>query len=301
MDTRQLRTLLAIVETGSFARAAGKVSLTPSAVSQQIQALEAEVGVSLFNRENRPPTLTTAGHQMVEAAAELVRATENALDAISGRRIVGTFSIGSVRTSAIGLLPQAISRMVASHPGLKIKLRVGNSGDLVQDVAAGRLDAAIIAENSVSLRELSWQPFIREPLYLIAPPGTAMMPVSQMLAAHPFVRFRSNVPLALLIESELGRMNLTLNDIAEMDTIAAVTACVENGLGVSVVPRIAAIERRGLVMLPFGEPPAFRQIGLLKRPLGPRAKLSEELHEQLADVSGAFGVKAAPARGQGAS
>ncbi|MCV2448296.1 LysR family transcriptional regulator [Paracoccus sp. DMF] len=301
MDTRQLRTLLAIVETGSFARAAEKVALTPSAVSQQIQALEAEVGVSLFNRENRPPTLTTAGHQMVEAAAELVRATENALDAISGRRIVGTFSIGSVRTSAIGLLPQAISRMVASHPGLKIKLRVGNSGDLVQDVAAGRLDAAIIAENSVSLRELSWQPFIREPLYLIAPPGTAMMPVPQMLAAHPFVRFRSNVPLALLIESELGRMNLTLNDIAEMDTIAAVTACVENGLGVSVVPRIAAIERRGLVMLPFGEPPAFRQIGLLKRPLGPRAKLIEELHEQLADVSGAFGVKAAPARGQGAS
>lgn len=95
------------------------------------------------------------------------------------------------------------------------------------------------------------------------------MPVPQMLAAHPFVRFRSNVRLALLIESELGRMNLTLNDITEMDTIAAVTACVENGLGVSVVPRIAAIERSGLVLLPFGEPPALHQIGLLKRPLGP--------------------------------
>ncbi|NHF74545.1 LysR family transcriptional regulator [Paracoccus xiamenensis] len=293
MDTRQLRTLLAIVETGSFARAADKVALTPSAVSQQIQALESEVRASLFNRDNRPPTLTTAGHQMVEAARELVRATENALDAISGKRVVGTFAIGSVRSSAIALLPKAISRMVALHPGLKVKLRVGNSADLVQDVAAGRLDAAIIADNSVSLRELNWQPFIREPLYIIAPPGTPMTDAATLLESHPFVRFRSNVPLALMIEAELGRMNLTLNDIAEMDTVAAVTACVANGLGVSIVPHFAAIEGKvDLLRLPFGEPPVFRQIGLLKRPEGPRAQLIDELHEQLADVSGVYGVHA---------
>lgn len=270
--SRQLKTLLAIVETGSFARAANRVALTPSAVSQQIQALENEVGVSLFNRENRPPTLTAAGQQMVEAAAELVRAAENAIDAISGRRIVGKFVIGSVRTSAIGLLPQAVSRVVANHPGLKIRLLVGNSENLVQDVYAGRLDAAIIAENSLSSRDLDWSPFIREPLFLIAPPGTPVVDVRQALSAFPFVRFRSNVPLARLIETELGRMNLPLNDIAEMDTISAVTACVENGLGVSIVPRIAAIERGvDLVMLPFGDPPVFRQIGLLQRPKGPRA------------------------------
>ncbi len=291
MDTRQLRTLLAIAETGSFARAADKVALTPSAVSQQIQALENEVGVLLFNRENRPPSLTTEGHQMVAAAAELVRATENALDAISGRRIIGTLAIGSVRTSAIGLLPQAISRLVAAHPQLKINLRVNLSESLVQDVAAGRLDAAVIAENIVSIRELQWRPFIREPLVLIAPPGTAADSVEQILVSQPFIRFRANVPLATLIETELGRMNLPISDIAQIDTIPAIAACVANGLGVSIVPRIALNAIRDDVLaIPFGSPPVFRQIGLLTRHKSPRAGLIRELHDHLAEVSGEFGV-----------
>lgn len=291
MDTRQLRTLLAIVETGSFARAADKVALTPSAVSQQIQALENEVGVQLFNRESRPPTLTTAGHQMVAAAVELVRVAENAIDAISGRRIIGTLAIGSVRTSAIGLLPQAVSRIAANHPQLKIKLRVGLSETLVQDVAAGRLDAAMIAENIVSTRDLRWQPFIREPLCLIAPPGTAPDRFETIMTTLPYIRFRANVPLAGLIEAELGRLNLPLHDIAETDTIASVTAFVANGLGVSIVPRIAVLDLSAdVLVLPFGDAPIFRQIGLLTRQKSPRAGLIHELHQHLAEVSGEFGM-----------
>lgn len=291
MDTRQLRTLLAIAETGSFARAANQVALTPSAVSQQIQTLENEVGTQLFNRETRPPSLTAAGHQMVAAATELVRAAENAIDAISGRRIIGTFAIGSVRTSAISLLPQAISRMVANHPQLKIRLRVGLSESLVQDVTAGRLDAAMIAEHSVSTRDLQWLPFIREPLYLIAPPGTPFGTVEEVLAAYPYIRFRSNVPLAALIETELGRTNPPLNEMAEMDTISAIVACVANGLGVSIVPRIATLDSGAdLLMIPFGDPPIFRQIGLLQRQQSPRATLIRELHAHLAEVSGEYGL-----------
>lgn len=291
MDTRQLRTLLAIAETGTFARAADKVALTPSAVSQQIQALEGEIGALLFNRESRPPTLTAAGHQMVAVAEEMVRTAENAIDAISGRRIIGTFVIGSVRTSAIGLLPQAVSRLVANHPELKIKLRVGNSEDLVRDVAAGRLDAAMIAESNVTARDLRWMPFIREPLFLIAPAGTAIAPVEEILSRHQYIRFRSNVPLAAMIDGELGRIGVPLSEIAEMDTISAITAGVVNGLGVSVVPRIATLDLAAdVVMVPFGAPPVSRQIGLLQRRQSPRASLITELHEHLATASAGYGV-----------
>lgn len=291
MDTRQLKTLLAIAQTGSFARAAAKVALTPSAVSQQIQALEAEVGATLFDRQSRPPSLTTAGLQMVEAAEALVRAAENAIDAISGRSVIGTFAVGSVRTSAIGLLPRAIARLTANHPGLKINLRVATSEGMMQDVIAGRLDTAMVAENSVSSRELLWRPFISEPLVVIAPPGTAERRVEEILVSYPYVRFRANVPLARLIETELGRMNLPLNDIAEMDTIAAITACVVNGLGVSVVPRIAVIDAgQDMLCLPFGDPPTYRQIGLIQRQKSPRAALIDEFHDHLAAVSGEFGI-----------
>lgn len=291
MDTRQLKTLLAIAETGSFAKAAQKVSLTPSAVSQQIQALESEVGASLFDRLSRPPTLTSAGHQMVEAAAGLVRTAENVIDAIAGQAVVGTFSIGSVRTSMIGLLPRAIRKLVANHPGLKIKLRVGNSEAMMHDVVAGRLDTAVVVENSMIGREVQWHPFIREPLDLIAPPGTPVRPLEEMLTRHPYVRFQADVPLVRLIEAELGKLDLPIVDIAEMDTVSAITACVASGLGVSIVPRLAA-EGSGadLVTVPFGAPVVSRRIGLLKGRKAPRAVLIAELHSHLAEVSGDYGV-----------
>ncbi|SMO85313.1 LysR substrate-binding domain-containing protein [Paracoccus laeviglucosivorans] len=228
---------------------------------------------------------------MVEAATELIRTTENVIDAISGRRITGTFAIGSVRTSAIGLLPRAISRLISNHSGLKIRLRVGLSETLMQDVASGHLDTAMIAENGVSSPDVVWTPFIREPLCLVAPLGTPPAPLQQMLATHPYVRFKANVPLAKVIDRELSRMNPVLNEIAEMDNVAAVIACVANGLGISIVPQVATQNvSPQLVTIPFGDTPVYRQIGLLRRHTSPRHQLIDELHEHLAAVSGEYGV-----------
>lgn len=291
MDTRQLKTLLAIVECGTFARAAEHVHLTPSAVSQQVKALEAEVGRPLFDRTSRPPRLTTAGQQMAEAARHLVRAAEEALDAIAGRTVSAPLILGSVRTSALGLMPRAIMLMKEAHPGLRIRLRVAMSEALLVDVAAGRLDAAMVAENPGLPDTLRWRPFIREPLFVIAPPDALPMTAEGYLSSLPFVRFRSSVPLAHMIDRELARMNLPLNEIAEIDTISAIVACVANGLGVSVVPNIAIRECAApLMTAPFGAPHLYRQIGLVHRPGSPRPSLIADLHACLVSVSEEYGT-----------
>ncbi|KRW95637.1 LysR family transcriptional regulator [Paracoccus sp. MKU1] len=292
MDTRQLKTLLAIVESGSFSRAAEAVHLTVSAVSQQIQALEQEVGASLFDRTSRPPRLTAAGQQMVELADQMVRAAENAIDAISGRKLIGTLSIGSVRTSALSLLPRAMVRMSAAHPDLRIKLRVASSETMLQDVLAGRLDAAMIAEHGNFPAALRWRPFLREPLWVIAPPGSPRLSAQALLTTYPFIRFRANVPLAHMVDLELARLNLPLNEVAEIDTIAAITSCVANGLGVSVVPQVAIDDAaEGLTCAPFGTPQMFRQIGLVERKSGSRAVLISELHRLLVEICGPYGIR----------
>ncbi|WP_423206587.1 LysR family transcriptional regulator [Paracoccus yeei] len=291
MDTRQLKTLLAIVESGSFSRAAEAVHLTVSAVSQQIQALEQEVGAPLFDRTSRPPRLTAAGQQMVELADQMVRAAENAIDAISGRKLIGTLSIGSVRTSALSLLPRAMVRMSAAHPDLRIKLRVASSETMLQDVLAGRLDAAMIAEHGNFPAALRWRPFLREPLWVIAPPGSPRLSAQALLTTFPFIRFRANVPLAHMVDLELARLNLPLNEVAEIDTIAAITSCVANGLGVSVVPQVAIDDAtEGLTCAPFGTPQMFRQIGLVERKSGSRAVLISELHRLLVEICGPYGI-----------
>ena len=102
MDTRQLKTLVAIAEHGTFSRAAERVLLTPSAVSQQIHALEQEVGVPLFNREKRPPTLNLQGLQLLETAKQILGLVDEVKGAIEGKRTTGTLNIGAVRTSASG-------------------------------------------------------------------------------------------------------------------------------------------------------------------------------------------------------
>ncbi|MDO5631615.1 MAG: LysR family transcriptional regulator [Paracoccus sp. (in: a-proteobacteria)] len=287
MDTRQLKTLLAIAETGSFSRAADAVHLTASAISQQIQALEYEVGAELFDRRSRPPRLTAAGLQMVEAARELVKVTENAIDAISGRRVTGTLALGSVRTSALSLLPRAIVPLNAAHPELRIKLRVALSEPLLQDVAAGRLDAAMIAEHGNFPAALRWRPFLREPLFVIAPPGTPPQDAETLLARHPYIRFAANVPLAHIIDRELGRMNVRPVEIAEIDTISSIVACVANGLGVSVVPKVAIDDcAHPLVSAPFGTPQVHREIGLIERRNHPRQALVDKLHDLLTKIAG---------------
>ncbi|AYM65836.1 LysR family transcriptional regulator [Agrobacterium fabrum] len=291
MDIRQLKTFIAIAEHGTFAKAADAVGLTPSAVSQQIQALESEVRGELFDRATRPITLNGHGLQMLEAARTLVRDADNIIDAISGRAVSGTFTIGSVRSSALSLLPLSIVALKADYPDLRIKLQVANTDELLKDVMSGRLDCAMVAEYSGIPSALRWQPFINEPLLVIGPNGTPKMSGFDMLSKLPYVRFNSKFRLAQIIETELAKTRIVPNLIAEIDTIASVVSCVIHGLGVSVVPWIALRDIAApIVSVQFGEPQILRPIGLLERRSGTRAQIIDRLHQNLARLSDPYGI-----------
>lgn len=293
MDTRQLRTLSAIAAHGTFTKAAEAVALSASAVSQQIQALEQELDVSLFERSSRPPKLTPQGLQVLEMARDMLRLQENMKASLRGDRISGTLMLGSVRSSALNLLPRAIVQMRSRYPELKTSLVVANSASLITDVAAGRLDAAVVAEHLGFPPALRWSPFLQEPLWLIAPAGSKIESVAQALSTKPFVRFQSPVPLANLIDTEISRMGVVTEDVAAIDTIGAIMTCVRQGLGISVVPHVALQEPENdeLVRLPFGKPPLSRRIGLVERVLSPRSEIIGCIHEVLANLSGQYGVE----------
>ncbi|TJZ79959.1 LysR family transcriptional regulator [Paracoccus hibiscisoli] len=296
MDTRQLRTLLAIVQHNSFSRAAETVHVTPSAVSQQVRALEAELGVTIFERATRPPALTAQGAQVVEMARDMLRREEEARTVLSGSGLEGVLVIGSVRTSALRVLPRAISRMRLAFPRLKVNLRLANSATLIEDVSAGRLDAAVVAENLAIRPQIRWRPFLREPLWLIAPAAMAGATASSILADQPYLRFCAQVPLASLIDAELSRMGAAPQIIAELDSISAIMSCVTEGMGVSVVPDVALSEpgAEALVRLPFGTPQIRRQIGLVDRVPSNRGVIIDQFHDLLATSSGAYGIRREP-------
>ncbi|RYH06563.1 LysR family transcriptional regulator [Tropicimonas sp. IMCC6043] len=291
MDIRQLQTLVAIADHGTFARAAEVVHITPSAVSQQIRALESEFGVPLFNRESRPPSLNLQGLQLIEMARKVLRTVEETKIILDGRRATGTLTIGSVRTSTIGLLPLAIVGLRQTYPELKVNLRVGLSNELINDLLADRINMGIVAEHVGMPRTLKWSPFIREPLVVIAPPDAGGETFTEILENTPFIRFSSPVPLANLIDTELAKMGIFTNDIAEIDTIPAIVEFVTGGLGAGVVPSIALRSNNlPLKTLPFGDPPVFRQIGIVQAANSPKARFFDEVHRQLANAAGEWGV-----------
>lgn len=292
MDTRQLTSLVAIARHGTFARAAEAVHITPSAISQQIQALEQELNVLLFERSSRPPKLTPQGIQVLEMAQEILRLSEDTKSSLRGDRIAGTLMLGSVRTSALDLLPAAIMQMRNRYPHLKTNLRVSLSAALIADVVSGRLDAAIVAEHASIPPVLRWSPFLREPLWLIAPAGTERGDPETMLKTMPYIRFQSAVPLANLIDTEISRLGIATNDVAEIDTVGSLVACVRQGMGISVVPQVALQEPEydTLVRLPFGRPQVVRQIGIVERIVSPRGEIIARLHEVLAQICGEHGV-----------
>lgn len=292
MDTRQLKTLLAIQSHGTFAQAADVVGLTPSAVSQQVHALEDELRVTIFDRSSRPPRITPEGLQVIEMARDILRREEDTKASLRGEQIAGTLMLGSVRSSALNLLPRALVQMRQRYPDLKPNLRVSLSSTLIADVAGGRLDAAIVAEHLGIPNTLRWSPFLREPLWLIASRGIEASNPIEMLNTTPYIRFRSAVPLANLIDTELSRLGVVTNDVAEIDTIGSIVTCVRQGLGVSVVPHVALQEPEdlNLTRLPFGNPQVNRQIGIVERNAAPRAEIIALLHAVLAELCGEYGV-----------
>ncbi|QFS82535.1 HTH-type transcriptional regulator GltR [Roseivivax sp. THAF40] len=295
MDIRQLETLIAVADTGSFAAAARLVNLTSSAVSQQIQSLESEMGVQLFDRSKRPPRLNGKGEDFLRTARNVVQTMTEARVALSGGRTSGVLKFGAIRTVSTRFMPQAFAEMRRVYPDLAFNLSVGLSEKLMSDVGAGRLDAALVAEHVGVPSSLAWHPVIEEPLVLVAPPGTADETETELMRRLPFIRYETDVPLARQITTELSRLAIAPREVAVANTMPAVVGLVEAGLGFAVVPRIAYLDARSerLVCRPFGRGQISRRLGLVHRQNSTRSKTLATLRGILSDQGGALSDDAA--------
>ena len=147
MELRHLRYFLAIAEEGHITRAANRLGLQQPPLSQQLRALEAELGVSLFTRTARGVVLTPAGLAFLpraRASLEAARqAVEDAKRAATGQ--IGTLDIGFVTSAALHpLVPGLIRSFARANPGVALNVVEGNATELTDRVAAGTLDIGLI-------------------------------------------------------------------------------------------------------------------------------------------------------------
>ena len=148
LDVRRLRVLRAVALHGSLARAADVLSYTPSAVSQQIAALEREAGTVLLERRGRGAVLTEAGHVLVRHADAIVaelEAADAALEALADLRS-GRLRMASFATAGANVLPRAVDAFRVRHPGIEITVEQATPSESVARIREGRLDLALTVD-----------------------------------------------------------------------------------------------------------------------------------------------------------
>lgn len=268
MHPRLLKTFLAVARTRNVTRAAQEVNLAQSSVSDQIQALEAELGASLFTRSRQGFDLTPAGEALKPYAEDLLALADDARAAIDATRAgtAGTLSIGALETIASARLAGWLAGFRAAHAGIDIKLKVAGSGDLLRRLGDGEIDVAFCFERPHGLEgtgaldpRLARRVVAGEPLALIAPPGDNRADVDlPALAEKHFVAtetgcvYRAMVDMAFA-EAGLGKPRLA----AEAGSIDAIAGLVAAGAGFGLVPRLAvaaAIERGEVAELAWPGP-----------------------------------------------
>jgi DNA-binding transcriptional LysR family regulator len=287
VSIRDLRTFLAVAETGSFAAASRSVRRTQSAVTIQMKSLEDEFGVALFDRTHRPPSLTATGRAFLERAVEAVEAYDRLYQVGSDAQVEGHLRLGVVPSVITGIMPKALTILRARYPAVHIELLMGLSKDLVGRVDAGALDAAIVSQFRKSKAGLTWSPFAEEPLVLIAPLGAAGRRAEDLIAAYPFIRYSRQTWVGEAIDAFIRRKRIKVRETMVLDTLEAVTAMVQNGLGVSIVPLRASDAQVGrqVRIVRFVGPAARRVIGVIEPASHPKKALVDVLLQALKSAS----------------
>ena len=283
MNLRQLQTLVAVADHGSFTAAGAAIGLSHSAVSLHVKALEETLGLALVDRATRPPRLTPHGAALVERARRMGALMDEIRALGSEAALAGSLAVGVVPTEMIHLLPPALARLRRLHPRLSLRVRTGLSSELAQAVLDATLDVAVVTAPDIAPEGLVMHEIAREPLVVIGPADAPEATDVAMIAAHPFIWFSRNTWAGQQIERLVDARGLEPRAAMEVNSLEAIEALVAHGLGVSVVPeRARAPLPPSVRRLPFGPERAHRRLVLVERAGNPRARLAAALHAALA-------------------
>lgn len=246
IENFRIRVFRAVAHHLNFSRAAEELLLTQPAVTQQIKALEDELGVSLFDRSGGRISLTVGGEALLPFAEQMKVLSDKAVAAVAGAygEQAGELSIGASQTIGQYLLPTFIADFIKSYPRVQVRARSGNTDEVLEALVARDIQLALI-EGPEQRKDLHIEPFMEDHMVLVVP------------AAHDWANHEIDLkdlkgqPLLMrefgsgsrrVIEQVLTSAGLKPKDLTismELDSTEGLLNAVEAGLGVTFVSRWA--------------------------------------------------------------
>ncbi|MER6400395.1 LysR substrate-binding domain-containing protein [Kitasatospora sp. NPDC001603] len=287
MQLQQLRYFLAVAETRHFTRAAEAAHVAQPSLSQQIRALERELGAELFHRTRGNIALTDAGDALLPLARRILADTESARLAVQEtvqlRR--GRVRLGAPPSLCTSLVPDVLRVFRDRYPGVALVVREGGSRDLVRTLAAGELDVALIITppSGEAAPALAVTELLHEELVLVARAATAARRRRVRVAElrdRPLVMFREGYDVREATLAACREAGFEPEFAVEGGEMDAVLGFVRAGLGPAVVPGMVAA-RSGLAVTPFAGPGLGRTIAVAHGHEVPLTRAAAALRETL--------------------
>lgn len=282
---KQLRYFDALSRHKHFGRAAAACSISQPALSVQIKDLENEIGAQLFERAARQVSLTGFGEQFAVRVSEVLKSIDELGDLAraSADQLVGRLRLGVIPTIAPYLLPSIIKRITLRYRGLDLQIRETLTSKLIDDLADGRIDAAIVAL-PVSEPAFVEVTLFTEEFVLVRPQSEADDPVPKaenlrnrrLLLLEEGHCFRDQAMSFCSLPSALSRDGL---DASSLSTLVQM---VGSGIGITLIPEMAVdVETRSapVAINRFASNTPSRTVGMIWRKSNPLSERLLELSE----------------------
>ena len=271
----RLQLLREVARRGTIRAAASAMSITPSAVSQQLRILESEAGVPLLERRGRLVRLTDAGEMLVRHADVItaaITAAESDL-ASTQHEIAGTLRVAAIPTAARAVLPAAIASLGRAHPRLRLMLRDLETAESLPALATDEVDLAVVDEydEATRIREpgIELLDLLTEPIFVALPPGhpagDGPVPLAG-LRDEAWIMDTEASGISRALVRACRREGFDPHVRSNCRDYSVIIALVEAGLGVAVLPGLALRDREIRARVAPVDPPLERRVRIAVKP-----------------------------------
>ncbi len=270
MEFRELRSLIALADLGSIARAAEKLHLSPPAIHKQLKLLETELDVQLYEKAGRNLRLTQAAEVLLPYLKDMLAEYQSALSALDEWRGLkrGLVSIGTGPTTYV--LPAILKQFRHTNPGVEVFVETGNTPVLLESLSKGSLDLAMLVSADLTERqdfyvEATWDFEFVLVSHLRRPPRR---PHLAGLKNSRFILFRKGSRMQQSIDRYFAAHGFEPGVVMRLDNSDLIRAMVRAGLGISMLPFwvVAKDVKDGhLSLIRQAEPPLCSKLALVRR------------------------------------
>ncbi|WP_250520069.1 MULTISPECIES: LysR family transcriptional regulator [unclassified Caballeronia] len=292
-DLNDLQAFRAVVELGSFRKAAEAVNISQPALSRRIDKLEEALGVRLFERTTRSVTLTTVGRAFAPSAEQLLDDLDVALlgirDVSSSR--LGHVTIACVPSVAYYFLPSAVASFHRRFPRIRVKLLDASANEVLSAVISGEADFGVSfmgsQESEVDFKVLLQEQFVAA-CRRDHPLARKKRVTWNELYEHEYVSVDKTSGNRLLLDQALSAVSPRAPSVCETRHVTTMLGLVEAGLGVAAVPSMAMPGRNHhiLTSVPLVDPVVKRRVGIVRRRGRTLTPAAQEFHQTILDMRG---------------